>query len=397
MPKSDRNKIRKNKEESSIDWKEEIRNILDGKREKYLLKIGSVRGYIESLAKASGISDYKEHFDPALKEIVRSWDVHVPREKEYFIVMLELITSYTPEGGARKVREFHEYWESSISEIEDKFGYDSNSNLQLRIIETLGAYYNLAPEANSCEEDKSGFRYYVDLLNKYISVPEIAGDIALILLENFIAEISDKKIRKAIRKEPESIYNITSYIFSVDRSHTLEEDLESLAHQVYEVGGKAIDIFENRLKVYDADFVYGQLNLTIYLSNGEEIVIEFSGKAFEHFLMRKLELHLLPKYVDELFNRRVKVKDNHSKIQDILNNCYNEGEESVLQFRKILNGIDNLILDPDPFSTLRIWLKMNETSVALICQKRYPEAWSDSHTKEDFINNLKPKEQAAYN
>lgn len=365
-----------------IDWKEEIINILNGKRDGLLIKSGSVRGYIEYLTKSLNPEDFKSQFEPALKEVVWSWEVHQPREKEYFVIMLELIGSFTPDGGYRKAAKFHDYWKNSISKIEDKFGYESNANLLRQIIGALSAYFNLAPEQKSSEEERYNFKHYLDLLEKYLYEPQLSGYIAVVLLKSFFVEISDKKIKKAIETESESLYNIMSYVFSGDRKHKLEENLENLAYHVFEVGGDAIDLFEKRLKVYGADFKYGQPNLTISLSNGDEIAVNFSEKAFGNFIMRKMNLHLLPQYINDLFNNNI--KENHQKIQNILENCYRESAEAVLQFRKVLDRIENLKIEAEPYYDLRISLHMGESSpIYLVCPRKYQNVWCE-YGKADF-------------
>jgi len=362
------------------EWKEEIRNILRGKREGLLVKYGSVGGYLRKIAENKNSA-----FDDALQEVVSSWEVHIPREREYFAVMLEFIRAYTPGAGYKKVKDFLEFWENRIHELQDKFGYDSKANLIINAIETLSAYY---PNPNEISINK----YYESLLEKYLYEPSVSGQIAVNLFKSNILDIDDKKIREVINKTPECLINIISYVFSPKIDYELGDNLAKLASIVFEVGDEAISIFEKRLNLFNTTITYrpttqnDQPELYINLPNSEGIAVKLSENSLDNFITAKNDIHLLPAFLNKVQRRG---DEYHKKIQDVFSKCQRDGVRLVRLFSKKLYRL-GITFYPESYQTTSGWVRIyvrleNGSEIPLICRIEYLEDGMFSPQEADVL------------
>jgi len=374
---------------NKTEWKREIRNMLNGKREGLLIKYG-VYQYLQKLLEKLGNEDSEDIFYEALLEVIGSWQPEQTKDKEYFAIMLELIAAYTPVGGYRKAAKFLEYWENSVDKITDKSGYSANVDLRLAALGALDAYFHHAPEPNVSSEEVSAYKDYFNLLERFLQHPSLGGHAAVILLKSFHLDLADERVKTAICSQVENLYNIMAYVFSVKRENRLEDNLKKLSQQVFSIGTAAIDFFEKRLEIYGVKIDCEQPHLTLTLSNNRFISIQMSDDALDNFKMRKTGLHLLSTYLKEIYKNREE-SGNYEKIQNILNNCYSEGRDAVLQFKKILDKTEfvNFNAPRAMYSTV-LTIQIGRLTLPFGLKNDYRDVWAD-YSQQDFINLAKDK------
>lgn len=273
---------------STFLWELEIRNILAGKREHRLIKLGGAQEYVDVILEESRDEALSSTtFNEALRNVIQSWQPSRPETAAFFSCMLDLISAYTPQEGFIKVLGFisrGKYFGENVTTSDSR---TTGKDLHFKALVTLQYYYPAAPPAK--EDENLGFRQYVDSLQKHLQHDGYRAYALRRLYELNLIDISDVKVAESLTSVPELVSELVSAILKSRNRFRIESDLSLLYTHCLRLGDGGL-LFERALEVHGARLAHEDVGPLVYFGAAELILLTVAQEVEEAYMLLRWEV-----------------------------------------------------------------------------------------------------------
>lgn len=217
------------------DWEKEVRNILDGKREYILQKIGNAAEYIDILIRQSSDKALTETiFHKAFENFLTSWQSDKIYSDYYLDKFFELVMDFLPPGGYTKIYSFLAQWNIKIEDAEGNL-IPANEDLIIKALNIFEKYLYLFKKTIESNEVKIQYRDGVELLFSYLEHSRYMGIITGILITLDELVISDNRVLNTLKSNHLYIMDILRCLFN-KRPTNFSKKLSYLIQHAIEAG-----------------------------------------------------------------------------------------------------------------------------------------------------------------
>lgn len=269
-------------EPSVSGWELFIKELINGKYEYLVVKIGGIEEIIEKTISESNDASIARHtFKQALRIVVQEWQPGIIDPLENITAYLNLIGSYTPAEGYNKIIFLLQKW--GIERIEDAPYRQKRlfTSIFLKSINVLRRYFPAAPQP---DENIPSFQAYVNILWQYLRNKNLREYAICRLFDLHIVHRNIDKLTEVIFGMPDIVYDFVSII--INRKENTRENL-SIMFGICFIEAKLQKIFYDSLGKKGAKENEGQAGPEITLQNGVIVKIELSDEQRYLYMSKK--------------------------------------------------------------------------------------------------------------
>ena len=250
---------------SIIGWEVEIRNIIYGKLDHDIIRIGSIEEYIEMiLTDSKDFPKAKTFFQNALNNVVREWIPSLSDEEIINRCFLELIGTYKPPYGSIKIIGF---LEKLYIELPPQI-INKESERILSFFSELKGYYPASP---LLKIEDPNFKKYIQILRKYFTNTDLRNHALVRLMELNMIEYEEEIVINSIMENPSSIYDIIPSILMISNIDVLEI-IENLYFKILSTVPSLETNFIDAIQQEGISFIDLESELRLKLRNQERTI-----------------------------------------------------------------------------------------------------------------------------
>jgi hypothetical protein len=284
---------------SASDWENDLRALINGKREDTLSHLGGPEEYVEvALEEARHAEDAETAFNGALRQIVQTWQPSKLGHERNTLYLLELIRAYTPDGGFVKVVELVEWLRHCNAAPGGEATAVGNDELLETAFAVLETYYKRAPKSPD-----DSYKTYLDLLKEELRNPQRKRYALNRLIDLKVIEPESQDVTQLIKTFPLVLEDLITILLDPKRRADAENALTVVFRHCLNASASAVQEFEQAVistdgKVEPSDkgtpsvniFSRGE-NLTLYLTVEEatKYVTEIYWKRVDREALKKEE------------------------------------------------------------------------------------------------------------
>ena len=259
-------------------WREELAQLLAGKRDAHVRQLGSAEEYVFRLLRdADDRDEANAAFKAALADEVTAWQVGLDDSFYFVRGILQLICAFTPAPGFVKAVEFLER-----RLREPLQGDEDELRLPRLALAALSRFYPVAPPDAVLNP---AFRRYLEVLDSLTSVPAMAAMAMRHTLQLGTADLSDPELARAVIDDPNLMSVAVEFALARSRPRS-PRHLQALFRACVESGLDAFRSFLDELERHDAPAMPEERHLLVAPVSGEKIPLRADDMLEAYTMIR---------------------------------------------------------------------------------------------------------------